>query len=154
MSRSKRDDPEYQRFFEEGYESPEADPWYREQVKKFYESRGETPMAPDEGGQVDLERVRKHHTEQGNRAAQEESRFFEQLYRAWGARRPSEEGTWRFVDIPNASGGISGWKVELNGRNVGTVVLSGNDLHVITGGDVNPTDIMAALLKLYPNGYK
>ncbi len=70
-----------------------------------------------------------------------------------GHNRPS--GNWRFTQILNAYRELTGWRVELNQRLIGLIVIRGNDLAVISAAD-NPeepdaTEIMAAFIKLYPD---
>ena len=80
--------------------------------------------------------------------------------------RAHASGYWRFTQILNTSGDGQGWKVTLDGKSAGVVMIRGRDLVVfsttmdsserrragITGADPTPEDIMAAFLKLYPSG--
>lgn len=72
-----------------------------------------------------------------------------------GRARPS--GNWRFEQLLNTSRQLIGWRVELDGRIAGMMVLQGEDIQVIsTSSDhdasaPNGMEIMAAFVKLYPD---
>ncbi len=73
------------------------------------------------------------------------------------APRPHASGHWRFEQLLNTRGELTGWRVELDGKIVGMLVLHDNDIGVIsTSADEDalapsPRDIMAAFIKLYPD---
>ncbi len=74
-----------------------------------------------------------------------------------GRTRPS--GHWQFKALSNqATGELTGWRVEFEHRLVGMLVLAGDDIQVISGADSpedpDATEIMAAFIKLYPTGYQ
>lgn len=73
-----------------------------------------------------------------------------------GHDRP--QGLWRFEQLLNTAGDLTGWRVELDGRLVGLCVIRGDDIAVIAAGEdpesPDTTEIMAAFIKLYPGGVR
>lgn len=87
-----------------------------------------------------------------------EGELEDRLYRQTqtGPRAPVS-GHWRFIELLNSSGETSGWRVELNGKIAGVLLLRGDDVNVISASsdrddpnDPTAIEIMAAFVKLYP----
>ena len=109
-----------------------------QQARARHEQRNQQDWAHDRAQSEEMwiqtERARKMETERGR-------------------TRPA--GNWQFRVLNNAAGDLTGWRVELNQRLIGMMVLSGDDIQVISAAD-NPedpdaTEIMAAFIKLYPD---
>lgn len=60
-----------------------------------------------------------------------------------GLTRPS---TWRFEEMYNTHGDLTGWSVRVDGRAEAMVILHGDDISVISGG-LPVTDIMAMFME-------
>jgi len=110
----------------------------------------------------EMHRARAKHAADEARWHREDQAVGEKMWRdkerarQHAARGGRPRGAWNFVELLNTEGVLTGWRVELNEKLEGILILRDGDLIALASGDAErgdpgPEEILAEFLQVHPH---